>query len=603
MSSRHASAHGHPENGGENNEKQHSIDARNRDVDGRHRRSHRPAKHHKSSHRSSKSEDIAQSRKKDRKKGTRVPSSSDNSDDCSVESNDRSYERERKRHKKERKKDKKREKKNKKSRGSNHDDDLNSTTPVSNDFESRNHALADALCDLLERHAPLATDLPLMLIRLASGASFDLSQMTDIGAAQGLARVFKSLEPFGIQQQQQQTNARQNLVGSLGAWVWKDPSSNSSTLKAPKSTNSNELVLIRVVRAMLDQAGMTIEAIREFESPRTNPLEIQNNDRSNDTSSKVVVAQTTELLRSFHEGELASELAGLCQMILEGEVISLDGLPNAQLRHSLECLFVECGLEKSEMDSVSSDETTDKEESVPIAGFGLPNKRQNMAKAKLSQVVMVCRASDRRQSVKGPQRDHRAYDYDDVDDHRVDNQADDSSCEEVGPLPLGAAERAHAVTLSREQVRAAAARRAKELACAKQGIEFNPADGDVREEWMVVPGKFDFLSAIKSGQPMRSRQFESKNRATEDGPDAPVDPATEAEIHAIRNAYEKTRGRSLMEVHHDEKKAELGRKQSASWQWNRDKDLDSGRRVDNDALQTILGGAGSDLKTKFQSSL
>ena len=34
--------------------------------------------------------------------------------------------------------------------------------------------------------------------------------------------------------------------------------------------------------------------------------------------------------------------------------------------------------------------------------------------------------------------------------------------------------------------------------------------------------------------------------------------------------------------------------------WNRDKDLDAGRRVDKDALKVILGGGGNELKDKFQ---
>jgi hypothetical protein len=38
------------------------------------------------------------------------------------------------------------------------------------------------------------------------------------------------------------------------------------------------------------------------------------------------------------------------------------------------------------------------------------------------------------------------------------------------------------------------------------------------------------------------------------------------------------------------------------WKWSRDKDLDEGRRVDKDALHQVLGGAATELKTKFQGS-
>ena len=59
-----------------------------------------------------------------------------------------------------------------------------------------------------------------------------------------------------------------------------------------------------------------------------------------------------------------------------------------------------------------------------------------------------------------------------------------------------------------------------------------------------------------------------------------------------------------MDVHREKKRqvaAELEKSTgSEPWKWNRDKDLDAGRRVDKDALNMILGGAGKDLKSKFQ---
>jgi Protein of unknown function (DUF3752) len=138
----------------------------------------------------------------------------------------------------------------------------------------------------------------------------------------------------------------------------------------------------------------------------------------------------------------------------------------------------------------------------------------------------------------------------------------------------------------------------------------NPAP--VREEWMLVPGKFDFLSAIKSGQPIRSRGFEGKRKAehgTADHSAKPFDPSIRAEINAMRQAQEEARGPSLIELHRKsrtEEKAAMNQQQkgngSDDWKWNRDKDLDAGRRVDKDALNMILGGAGKDLKTKFQGS-
>jgi Protein of unknown function (DUF3752) len=511
--------------------------------------------------------------------------------DADSSASDDSYYRDRKRRKKERSKDKKK-KKNKKSRRKHRDAD----TTSSNDDNStgrleRNHTLATALCSLFDSHPALASDLPVMLIRLAGGGSFDLSQMTDSGAAHGLALVFACLGPFGVEQD-----------GST--WVWKNPSGSSSS-------RGNELVLLRVVRAMLDQIGVTPEAVKRFENPpATKPPPVSQKEaervdtRGAEVPDSEVERKTTELLKLFREGDLANELAGLCKMILAGEVIALDGLPDEQLRDALESLFASCGLEKSEME-VDSDEEDGGEEVDASIGYGLPERNDESAKVMLTSVLRVCHskppASLSRRPIEGPMLHPQAYDNQQyVDDEK------ESSDDDEGPLPAGASAKARASTLSNEMVKAVAARRARELACAKQGIELDPSDGNVREEWMLVPGKFDFLSAIKSGQPIRSRQFETKSKAEGIGPERQVDPSIQAEIRAIRQAHEEARGPSLMEQHREMKKAEASKKQQGgtdAWKWNRDNDLDAGRRVDKDALNMIMGGASSDLKNKFQSSL
>ena len=38
------------------------------------------------------------------------------------------------------------------------------------------------------------------------------------------------------------------------------------------------------------------------------------------------------------------------------------------------------------------------------------------------------------------------------------------------------------------------------------------------------------------------------------------------------------------------------------WSWSRDKDLDEGRRVDKNHLRMVMGGASTELKSKFQGS-
>jgi hypothetical protein len=73
-------------------------------------------------------------------------------------------------------------------------------------------------------------------------------------------------------------------------------------------------------------------------------------------------------------------------------------------------------------------------------------------------------------------------------------------------------------------------------------------------------------------------------------------------MDAIMQAHQDSRGPSLFDQHRaakqDENKARATNKQG--WTWNRENDLDAGRRVDKDALHMVLGGATDNLKTKFQ---
>ena len=284
-------------------------------------------------------------------------------------------------------------------------------------------------------------------------------------------------------------------------------------------------------------------------------------------------------------------------MILEGESIALDGLPNEQLRKGLEALFENCGLVLCEMEE-SSDDDDDKDdkkdiEDAPAKGYGLPESSDRKAKAMLQSILQVCEnavaaPSSVKPVIKGPMLPPKDY------------EEEVESSDDEGPLPAGASK---VKAVSTEVVKAKAARRARELECAKHGVEFDATvEGNAREEWMLVPGKFDFLSAIKSGQPIRSRQFDGKTRGDAAASEKAVDPKIQAEIRSIRQAHEDLRGPSLMEQHRAMKQQEAEEKQKQgkeSWKWNRDKDLDAGRRVDKDALSMILGGAGKDLKSKF----
>lgn len=483
----------------------------------------------------------------------------------------------------------------------------------------RNFTLADALCRLLENYTALASELPIMLIRLCGGTTFDFSRMPDSRAAESLDNVFSCLQHFGVVR-----------TGDNGSWKWENPAA-STTLGQANTPVESELTLVRVIRALLEQIGLSMQALDDFENKKharpdglaseststviserasEHQQKQQQQQRQKDNDEQIVIRKANELLQQFGQEAMAGELAGLCSMILEDEIVALSALSNAELREKLELLFDSCGLQVCEMDESSDagdDSGNDNECSSarePALGYGLPEHDDAVSKVKLQSVINVCRAAVECKSqpaIKGPMPPPKGYVAPSVFFSYNDQKHGSSSDEDdEGPLPAGAAN-AKSVTISDEVVRATAKRRARELESAKVGANFDPGvDGNAREEWMLVPGKFDFLGAIKS-QSIRSRQFDGKSKAA--SAEVGMDPKIRAEIRAVHQAHDEARGPSLMEMHREKKRQEAVELQKSSgsepWKWNRDKDLDAGRRVDKDALNMILGGAGKDLRSKF----
>lgn len=505
---------------------------------------------------------------------------------CGRHSDDDSRERHKKRSKKEHKKKKKRHRKRAYSSSSSDHESSDHRRrkhhkkkkrrheekgSIARDEPDRNEQLLQALYELLSSHPNLAEDLPLMLIRMAGGAAFDLAQ-TEPSVAEGLACVFGALRPFGVDQDP-----------ASGSWTWQGP--RGSGLAA-------ELVLVKVMRTMMDQAGFTVEVVNRFEEELRRPAVAQ--PVAEKAASNRVATMTKGLLQEFGADKLSGELVNLCKMILDGESIALDGLPDEKLRTGLELLFAECHLEKAEIEADSDD----KEESEPTMGYGLPEENEEVSKSCLADIVEACHtttsAAPPTRRVKGPMM---------LEAYATQAQIAADESDDEGPAPLGAQQKGPA--LSPELVKARADRRARDLECLKAGIQPPPESGEgglQREEWMLVPGKFDFLGSIKAGQPIKSRGFQGQSKAAVAEPDsAPIDPSMQAEMDAIMQTHEEARGPSLMELHRQKKATAAGQdKGKDSWKWDRDKDLDAGRRVDKNALNMLLGGASSELKKKFQ---
>ena len=125
----------------------------------------------------------------------------------------------------------------------------------------------------------------------------------------------------------------------------------------------------------------------------------------------------------------------------------------------------------------------------------------------------------------------------------------------------------------------------------------------------MKPGEHDFLKGVMASGTIKNRTFKNeKVRGGGDGreeghPDVPLDPKIKAEMDAIIQAHTHARGPSLIDQHREKKTEEKLREKSkgkGEWKWNRDDDLDNGRKVDKNHLHMVLGGAATELKNKFQ---
>lgn len=441
--------------------------------------------------------------------------------------------------------------------------------------DAESHVLVQALCSLFSQRPVFAQELPILLIRLAGGSTFDLRQMNDHVAATALERVLKCLQEFGVQQNQ-------------GEWLFQSASG-----------RKDERVLLRVIRGHLDQVGVTMRAVAQHEevlieqAQLTPPIQKVTMEIENvpDPAMKKVKDLTNDVVLKYQskDASIGKQLADLCQTIAQGESIVIDGIPDKDLKVALEEIFLTCGLEKSEMadDDDSSDED-DESSKEPVMGYGLPEHANDDSQLRLAAIMETCRNPQQRTfGPRRPTEQEAIMTYETEDDE--------------GPALPGEQRRPRGPSLPAHVIKAQAEHRELELKATAAGVEIPKMVGG-REEWMVVPGKYDFLSNIKAGQPMKNRGFQNKKSRGGDEPAGPIHPAVQAEMDAIMQAHQAARGPSLFNQHRaaksEEKQREAGQKQG--WEWNREKDLDAGRKVDKDALHMVLGGAADNLKTKFQ---
>ena len=466
------------------------------------------------------------------------------------------------------------------------------------DTLSRNYEFANALRSLLTYHPDMATELPYIFIQLAQGTSLDLTQMSNAHASESLTNVFQSLSSFGLA-----------LDGN--SWKWTECSNGSN--------QSQDLILIKISKILLDQIGVTQQAINEYE----NPTVLQNNNRDipqenigmdgrMDNTPSLVSSSDNEienltllLLQKFdntttnddknaaktQQSQLVQGIVEMCQMIQQDEIISIDDIPNEELKVSLDKLFSIVGCVKEEMEQDDDDDE---------GGFGFvvpENETKDSVLKNMEHVIQACQRyqnhskpsqNETKKRVIGPSLPSSAGSYTNI----INNSNEIvSSDDDLGPSPY-----LPGIT--------------KMVKRRKVGQSINPSQqdsgkGGKREEWMMVPGEHNFLKDVmNSDGALKSRTFRNEKSSSTAQP-VPLDPKVQEEINAVKQAYNEARGPSLLETHRQQKKEKAAssvKNQKEDWKWNREKDLDEGRRVDKNALQMVLGGAADGLNDKFQGS-
>ena len=426
-----------------------------------------------------------------------------------------------------------------------------------------------------------------MLCQLSQGTEMDLSSMPDQSLSSHLDNVFESLKVHGMER------------GGRG-WSW-----------LPNQRTRDALALVKLVRALLSSAGVSLEGFarrraRLVDIDEKHQQENQSNISSvaNEMDANVDVAHqkrverlTSQLLSRFDtpstapsspvSSTLATELQDIIRLLSDGESVQLDGLEDERLKALLVKLFNLVGLEIVELDDDNSDvDVTASEENMKKSyGYALPeNHTKPTIISNLNVVSRVCRfkSSDGTKCAPVSWANQNAQ------------QMESSSDEDDGPAPIGTV------------AAAKAAKRARHQATAAATSTNNHTDNGGREEWMMTPGQHDFLKGIQS-KSLQSRTFKNernRNQSATSSNNEKINPQVLAEVQAIQAAYADSRGPSLLDAHRQQKQQQLELQSSQKeWKWNREKNLDDGRRVDKNALHLVLGGAKTELAGKFQGSL
>ena len=479
--------------------------------------------------------------------------------------------------------------------GAEEEDSASSTSPTLK--------LARSLLDLFQSHPQMASDLPVMLYRMGSGATFDLSQVQPLTLQLNLSTVFQSLSFACVRKNEQDE------------WCW-------GVNEGRAHQRPDELTLVKIVYSSLNSLGFTQEYIDKIEEKKVQSLarsNVNNAPAQNKSSEKtdernmldnskegvIALHKLIEIFERFHKmGLTPIEMKGMFEMVLaENDAIILDDLENIDLQHALRDLFAKCELKEEETEDSAK-------------GFILPAATNPRARKKaminLDFLVEACEKLD------GASRDPNTLDLDvlkklsppshpivivhEKDEYPQDVNESSEESDDDGPQLVNA----RRTSVNKDLVRDQADKRRQELNQAMGRIA--PVnDKNVREEWMLEPNEHDLLASLASkGAALKSRSFrnEKHNGQTKSTDDKEINPEVQAEMRRLLMEHNASRGPSLIDLHRETKRQERDEKKSSGkWGWNREKNLDDGRRIDKNALSMVMGGAADNLKEKFQGTV
>jgi len=502
-------------------------------------------------------------------------------------------------------------------------EEASTNTSTRTSATSKFDVLLPQLYELFSEHPGLATELPYLLIRVSSGSSVNLSQVADPSVARGLRTIFQTL----------------GCTSENDTWKFDD----GGNLSRRGNGNNDEaaLVLVKMTRYLMDEKGVTMDALQQFEQQERQPKPKQLKLRGPEYAEAVAAAApdisseiaslTSMLLEKFQSQEkdkkssLAKELFGILNMVIEKESVCLDGIPDESLKLAMEKLFMLIGLSKEEMEDDSSDDDDngdnedDNQDGARVTSFGyvLPEESSeefDRIKIKLDAAVGACKMTHQNfiQSNSTKRTLGPSFPPPDASNtiSAFDLKEDSEDEDDIGPAPLGSVmakkRQIKGPALSKAALKLMANAREAEMIHATTGVDPNASASGQREEWMMKPGEHDFLQGVLS-KGIKNRTFKNEKGGNRDeaAPDAPLDPKIQQQVNNMIKMHEDSRGPSLVDQHRErkaEEKIAAQKGDSSSWAWSRDKDLDDGRRVDKSHLRMVMGGASSDLKSKFQGS-